>query len=274
MISIFFSAFGAIKINELIVPDQLQNGQADYVVLDCKYEIENKDDSVGLVVKWYFGQDLVYQWFPETEKRSTLWKKRVDLNYNVSDDRLTKYRALKIANVTTDITGEYTCQVSSMYAEASRAKTMVIYEPPSMFTFEHFENESTLSCAAYETFPRPVMKIYTVKWADFAPGRDLQYDEYSALLLDTGEEGGIDDVEKAHGSYNVTASYEYDPSVITEPVEFVCELTIPNTNFTKRSSTIIAPEGETTSTTSQYDFETTTMTTTTIQSIVPAENCC
>ncbi|GJQ79464.1 hypothetical protein Trydic_g16317 [Trypoxylus dichotomus] len=142
---------------------------------------------------------------------------------------------------------------------------MVIYEPPRIFTFEQYANESILSCSAYGVFPKPVLKIY-------ARNENLQANDEYEKLSDTEEEEDINDIEEAHGFYNVTTAYEYDPTSITEPMEFICELTIPNTNFNKTSKAIIEPENETTSTTSQYDFETTTMTTTTIQSIDPSVN--
>lgn len=125
----FLSAFALIKINDLIVPSQLQHGQMDSVVLDCKFQVENKKDTDGLVIKWFFQKnDLVYQWFPgKTPEATSTWKSRVDLGYSVSNDTNTKHRALKITNITTDITGEYTCKVSSYDNEASLAKTMVIY---------------------------------------------------------------------------------------------------------------------------------------------------
>lgn len=66
------------------------------------------------------------------------------------------------------------------------------------------------------------------------------YDERNNILADE-DDGDDDGVEEAHGFYNVTSSFQYDPSEITEPVEFVCELTIPNTSFNKRSSKLITP---------------------------------
>lgn len=33
------------------------------VILDCEYSVD--DDEEGLVVKWYFNKNIVYQWIPK-----------------------------------------------------------------------------------------------------------------------------------------------------------------------------------------------------------------
>ncbi|KAK9712226.1 hypothetical protein QE152_g24992 [Popillia japonica] len=242
-VTICCSVVSSIKINDLVVPSQLQHGTANDVTLDCKYQIENKNDRNGLVVKWFFQQNnLIYQWFPgKVPEVTPLWKQNVDLNHKISNDPLTKYRALKIINISTDMSGEYTCKVSSYEDEASLTKMMVVYEPPKIFTFEHFENQSTLLCGAYNMFPRPIMEIYpiNVNITNLDDNDNEDDDDNLKRYLTTNY---INDVEEAHGWYNVTKSFRYYPEEIIGSVEFVCELTIPNTSWVRKLTAVVTLE--------------------------------
>ncbi|GJQ79466.1 hypothetical protein Trydic_g16319 [Trypoxylus dichotomus] len=89
---IYCGASAAIKINELIVPGQLQHGKVKDVTLDCKFELENAKEMKDLVVKWYFEENnLVYQWFPGSGRNpeaSSSWKDRIDLSFNISQGNI------------------------------------------------------------------------------------------------------------------------------------------------------------------------------------------
>lgn len=69
LVQLFFSFLFAgeecLRIKELMVPNVVQNGSEEDVVLDCDYAFENSD-STGLVVKWFLndGESPVYQWIP------------------------------------------------------------------------------------------------------------------------------------------------------------------------------------------------------------------
>ena len=52
---------------------------------------------------------------------------RLDLSHVVSDDPYSRHRALAIRRPTTDLSGDYTCLVSSFQAEDKRKKTLVVY---------------------------------------------------------------------------------------------------------------------------------------------------
>lgn len=103
-------------------------GDADHVILDCDYALENTS-SQGLVVKWFFNEDqLVYQWiygrYPLTEEPAA---KYVDLEYKASNDPLTQYRAMKLDKPGIDLTGDYTCVISTFEDERAANASMVIY---------------------------------------------------------------------------------------------------------------------------------------------------
>lgn len=94
--------------------------------MDCIYEAKDED---GLEIKWFFDDKPIYQWIPyRTDPRSIgNLSKRIDLKYKVTDNEIDKYRALRIMNLTLDLSGTYTCKVSSYYSEKTETKKIVIY---------------------------------------------------------------------------------------------------------------------------------------------------
>lgn len=118
-----------IKIVDLRVPHTLESGSTQDVILDCDFEVQ--DDQNGLEVKWFYEGEVkqVYQWLPNISKPQALGilKDRLDLSYKVSSDKNKMYRALKIIDVTPDLTGTYTCKVSTFENEDKATKKMIIY---------------------------------------------------------------------------------------------------------------------------------------------------
>lgn len=110
------------------MPATVKTGEHDYVILDCDYEFEDTSKE-GLVVKWFFqGKELMYQWIqgrdPQADESVV---KYVDLTYKVSDDPYTEYRAIKLDKPGIDLTGEYTCVVSTHEDEKTANASMVVY---------------------------------------------------------------------------------------------------------------------------------------------------
>lgn len=54
------------------------------------------------------------------------FKGKLDLTYKASNYSLTMYRALKITDLSLDLSGEYLCVVSTFEKESSMKKTMVV----------------------------------------------------------------------------------------------------------------------------------------------------
>ena len=108
----------------------------DYVILDCDYDLENTP-SKGLVVKWFFNtNEVAYQWIYGREPLAgDTARKYIDLKYKASDDPYTKYRAMKLNKPGIDLTGEYTCVISTFADEQSASASMVVYcKYPALFT--------------------------------------------------------------------------------------------------------------------------------------------
>lgn len=118
----------AVKIRRLIVPEIIQYGVQDSVILDCDYSYGNNTN--GLVVKWFFKSKSrpVYQWIPSQKPQDLgILKGKVDLTYKASNDPLTMHRALRIIKPDTEISGEYTCVVSTFMKEDSKTKLMTVF---------------------------------------------------------------------------------------------------------------------------------------------------
>ncbi|CAG9563478.1 unnamed protein product [Danaus chrysippus] len=118
----------AVKIVKVSVPEIIQYGVQDSVILDCDYIYGN--NTSGLVVKWFFKNKArpVYQWIATQKPQDIgILRGRVDLTYRASNDPLKMHRALRIVKLNTDISGDYTCVVSTFMEEDSRTRQMIVF---------------------------------------------------------------------------------------------------------------------------------------------------
>lgn len=124
----FVPGLNAVKIAKLVVPEIIQYGVQDAVILDCDYSYGN--NTSGLVVKWFFRNKArpVYQWIATQKPQDMgILRGRVDLLYRASSDPLKMHRALRIVKPNTDISGDYTCVVSTFMEEDSKTKQMIVF---------------------------------------------------------------------------------------------------------------------------------------------------
>ena len=131
----FFSVSLQLKIKQVNIPETVKEGEVDYVILDCDYDLEGTSSKL-LVVKWFFnkegseGEDgyLVYQWIygnkPDADES---FRKYIDLQYKASDDPYTMYRAMKLNKPNIDLTGTYKCDISTIADETHARRPMVVY---------------------------------------------------------------------------------------------------------------------------------------------------
>lgn len=110
------------------------------LLFDCDYTYEPDVDD-RLTVKWFRNEELepFYQWLPQRDSRHLAdWiRPLVDLDF-VSDpsDPLKRYRSLLIRRLSVNLTGSYTCLVSSLAGQDMRRASLLVYQPPDSFTFE------------------------------------------------------------------------------------------------------------------------------------------
>lgn len=118
-----------VRIKELRVPDVVRVGTA--VVLDCDYTLEDSADHSGLVVKWYLNDESrpVYQWIPGEKGPQGLGvlRDRLNLEYRASEDVRTVHRALHIPAPALNMSGAYTCVVSTFSDEDRQTKNMLVF---------------------------------------------------------------------------------------------------------------------------------------------------
>ncbi|CAL1262413.1 unnamed protein product [Larinioides sclopetarius] len=156
----------SVEIRRLSVPRWIQNGTEDSVVLDCEY-VYNEND-LRLVVKWFFEDNLepVYQWIPELNNRHTsgILKNRLDLDFAVNTaDAYSRFRALRIQKPSTELSGKYTCLVTSLAGQDSREQVMTVFVPANEFDLSYTELSDAsvnVTCEAQGLFPPPVLKLY------------------------------------------------------------------------------------------------------------------
>ena len=117
-------------------PLVIKNGSESNAVLDCEYALNDEEYATNekkpgaLVVKWFFNNDPapVYQWIHSKKPQGLgVLQGKLNLEYRISDDNATMYRALQIINPTTELSGEYKCTVSTFNDERSQTRKMIIY---------------------------------------------------------------------------------------------------------------------------------------------------
>ncbi|KAB0794602.1 hypothetical protein PPYR_11441 [Photinus pyralis] len=210
-----------VRINKLQVPEVTHIGSP--VILDCDYSWEETKDE-GIVVKWYFNEEKipVYQWIA-TKKPQVLGilKGRLNLEYSVSQDKNSKHRALHITKPGPDLSGDYTCLVSSFNNEDRRTKSMLVFVPEKNLDLRQErigEEVLQVLCSAEGVFPKPDM----------------------SLLMGSSEvNGSLVTVEERDGLFDIKARANI-PALIS-PEEFSCELRIPKANYTVRKEAVYYP---------------------------------
>ncbi|KAK9884282.1 hypothetical protein WA026_005234 [Henosepilachna vigintioctopunctata] len=214
-----------VKINKLQVPQVIQHGRA--VVLDCDFTLDETEQD--LVVKWFFNknnQTLVYQWIPAASnnkpKALGVLKNRLNLGYKAGDDANSIHRALHILQAAPDLSGDYTCSVSTVQSEDIQTKRMLVFVPEKNLMIHRLGSEKQglirLECSAEGVFPKPEISINSHK-------RGTIKTEMSSKLR-----GSLYDVSARTITLNT----------LEDPEEFSCELKIPQANYTVQQKTVVS----------------------------------
>ncbi|KAK4317977.1 hypothetical protein Pmani_010983 [Petrolisthes manimaculis] len=90
-------------------------------------------------------------------------KGRVNLEYSVSEDMVFKHRALAILRPTIELSGEYTCCISSFESEDYKRKSVIVYAPASDMTMSYSKpggGKVVVSCRAGGVYPAPDIAIF------------------------------------------------------------------------------------------------------------------
>ena len=119
-----------VKITNLWVPEPFQEGTRSSVLLDCDYNYTEADRE-SLEVKWYFRQGLnpIYQWVPPNPPQviSPIFRDKIVPYFEINQDPFSKHRALNIGNITSDLSGLYSCRVSTINSDSFKSKQLTIF---------------------------------------------------------------------------------------------------------------------------------------------------
>ncbi|KAM3964254.1 uncharacterized protein ACR2FA_001741, partial [Aphomia sociella] len=217
----------AVNITSIQVPSLVETG-TEFVILDCEYSTGAVSPGPGLVMKWFFNGSagLVYQWIPPMRPQVIgLLKGKVDMSFRISDEPLQAYRALKILRPTTDLSGNYTCVVSTFMEEDRRTKSMLVYSPGKSFYFiqeKKYVFLVTFICVAEDLYPKPIMVI-------LSQGKPLQ----QAVTEIRMNSWGLYTVE--------TKAVVHDDDVTSPWEQFMCLLRLPPANYTANRTTVYYP---------------------------------
>ncbi|XP_019758642.2 uncharacterized protein LOC109536736 isoform X1 [Dendroctonus ponderosae] len=210
----------AVKINRLRVPDMVKYGTE--AILDCDFTLD--DSETDLVVKWYFNTALVYQWIPSTKNRPQslgVLKDRVNLNHQASVDANSIHRALHILNTGPDLSGNFTCSVSTLESEDEKTKGMLVLVSEKFFELKRLKADEgfiRVQCRADGIFPKPVMTLHS------------QQRRIPEAIVQSKQEGHL---------YEISAQVTLPE--LEKPEEFSCKLHIPLANYTTRRETVFYP---------------------------------
>lgn len=260
-----------MAIWKLSVPRWVQNGTEDPVLLDCEY-VYNEHD-VRLVVKWFFNNlsEPVYQWIPELNSRQTsgILTGRLDDSYTVGGPRDSQYRALRIIRPTTEMSGLYTCVVSSLAGTDSRKQSMMVYVPAKNFTLTYVTTPapaappaaaSSLGTAARARVGVPADTASTgpgTSPGSFSgsgtmvevhcgalglhPRPTLRLFSITPDMRRTEVQRGRPRTRKTNGTYDIELSRSFSAEQLPQSVTFECVLEIPGTDYEVRRRTVYSP---------------------------------
>lgn len=216
-----------VEIRRLSVPRWVQNGTEDSVVLDCEY-VYNEND-FRLVVKWFFEDNLepVYQWIPELNRRHTsgVLKDRLDMDFTVNTaDAYSRFRALRIPRPSTELSGKYTCLVTSLAGQDSREQIMTVFVPANEFELSYTElNDASVNvtCEALGLFPNPILKLHLRSSNGSPPQLITNTKSYSR--------------QKSTGAFDAYMHRTFSANELTKngASVFECSLELPGTNYVK-----------------------------------------
>ncbi|KAK9878011.1 hypothetical protein WA026_020223 [Henosepilachna vigintioctopunctata] len=212
------SATALLKIKELKIPASVENGTVTEIILDCDFIAEKE---TGIVVKWFYNgdKDQIYQWIPGQNKSGSPMgslKNFIDEKYKASNNESTMYRALKLVNVSQELTGKYTCKVTGDSDESVQTRQMTIFVPPTD-GLNLTINQTNLSaiCTATGVYPEPHISIKIDKGTNSTDTK-----------ISTRET-----VTKEHNLFDKEIILTYNNESFSSPCEFVCEMRIPGTEY-------------------------------------------
>ncbi|KPJ01027.1 hypothetical protein RR46_05292 [Papilio xuthus] len=190
----------SVRIINIRVPEVIEYGTRDAVTLDCDYVTKNV---TGLVVKWFYND------------RS----QPLDLTYKVSQNPYMKHRALRILQPGTELTGNYTCVVSTFLAEDEKTRPMTIFVPETRFDMIQdrlHDGYLNIICSVEGVFPKPELVI----------------------LVGNRPLNAKSSIKNFEGRYTALTSAVVSVDSLPPTVEILCDMQVPLANYFSRKRDI------------------------------------
>ncbi|XP_011637002.1 uncharacterized protein LOC105427111 [Pogonomyrmex barbatus] len=218
----YSSAHGS-SIRSLDVPLVVRNGTGP-VDLICIYEID--EDENGLVIKWFHEAYQIYQWIPPIPPQDIgIIEGLAEYPAEILKNPYS-HSVIRLKTVTMDMTGEYTCAISTFQDEASNSSKMIVYIPENDMMVRIYPFNRThmnLTCVVTGARPRPFLKFYIEGIESNGRGsnnRKSSTDWYKGDL---------------RTSLDVVVEDTLDPAVVE------CEMSIPETEYKRRERIVYYP---------------------------------
>lgn len=114
-------------------------------------------------------------------------KNHINLNYTASDETYYKYRALSIPKPSINMSGIYTCYVSSYTTEDKKSAHLQIIVPESdiqiKVTTPDIEGNIKVECIVKDIYPAPIVSIMYVKIIIFIILKNILYIIYNIISI-------------------------------------------------------------------------------------------
>lgn len=155
----------SVVLKDVKVPSMVRNATEPHVILDCIYSL-NHSEKDGMILKWYFNGKTIFQWIPPSKPQGVgMMKGRINLDYEHSPDPYDRHRALFMHWPTTEMTGDYTCKVSTLQNDVTGTKRMTVFEPPRWVQIQRNKGHDivesvNVSCTADHVFPEPSIQLF------------------------------------------------------------------------------------------------------------------
>lgn len=132
----------SVRIRELNVPELVELG-TENILLDCDFDY-NENEKYQLDIKWYFNGEPspFFQWVPGQMSKPQIigerFRDHIDLDHSVHADSYKSHRALLLKKPSLELSGIYTCKVSTFVDEDVKRKKMTVFCELFSFLFYYF----------------------------------------------------------------------------------------------------------------------------------------
>ena len=119
-----------VQIKHFNISQKFDLSSKSNLILDCDYSYNEND--LNLVIRWFYKNrtEPIYQWLPEIKSRDVAedFKSSFNMNY-VTDvaDPYTMFRAVNIFKPKLNMSGKYSCRISSLVNDVLREGYVYIY---------------------------------------------------------------------------------------------------------------------------------------------------